>query len=180
MSEPTSTAAATVSDFNQEAASLQETEAQLRQVIETFIELGIIVHDFQGTVEAKEGLVERVNVLMKQMDDLNFMGYKLDHRLPVDVVNYVEKGRNPDVYTREFVELLAKQNQYINGKMRAMKDFQDILGNTVKEAYPQLEYAIDNVKARTSGHQPPPPPAATQPAASAPGESNGSASNGSN
>ncbi len=60
MSEPTSTAAATVSDFNQEAASLQETEAQLRQVIETFIELGIIVHDFQGTVEAKEGLVERV------------------------------------------------------------------------------------------------------------------------
>lgn len=59
MTEPT--AASVVSlDNNLELANLQETEAQLRQVIETFIELGIIVHDFQGTVQSKEALVERV------------------------------------------------------------------------------------------------------------------------
>lgn len=34
---------------------------------------------------------------------------------------YIENGRNPDVYTREFVELTGKQNQYINGKMKAMR-----------------------------------------------------------
>lgn len=39
---------------------LLETENQLRQVIQTLIEMGIIVHDFQGTDESKEGLVERV------------------------------------------------------------------------------------------------------------------------
>lgn len=50
----------TMSDARNGASKLQETEAQLCQVIETLIELGILVHDFQGTVESKEGLIERV------------------------------------------------------------------------------------------------------------------------
>lgn len=100
---------------------LAETESQLRQVIETLIEAGVMVHDFQGTVEAKEGLTERVNLLTSQLNDLNAHAFKLDQKFPVDVVDYIENGRNPDVYTREFVELLAKKNQYLNGKMKAMK-----------------------------------------------------------
>lgn len=100
---------------------LVETEHQLRQLIETLIETGVMVHDFQGTVQSKEGLIERVGVMMDQLNELNKHAFKLDERFPLDVVDYIENGRNPDVYTREFVELLAKQNQYLNGKMKAMK-----------------------------------------------------------
>jgi mediator of RNA polymerase II transcription subunit 10 len=45
---------------------------------------------------------------------------ELKEQIPLDVVEYIENGRNPDVYTREFAELLAKQNQFVNGKMKAM------------------------------------------------------------
>lgn len=39
---------------------LLETEDQLRRVIQTLIEMGIMVHDFQGTGESREGLTDRV------------------------------------------------------------------------------------------------------------------------
>lgn len=68
------------------AAKLRETEDQLRQVIETLIELGIMVHDFQGTVESKEGLIDRVTAMMQQLGDLNVQAYSHDEMFPMDVV----------------------------------------------------------------------------------------------
>lgn len=40
--------------------------------------------------------------------------------IPQDVLLYIEGGRNPDVYTRQFSELLQKDNQFVNGKLQAM------------------------------------------------------------
>uniref|UniRef100_A0A060T9T1 Mediator of RNA polymerase II transcription subunit 10 n=1 Tax=Blastobotrys adeninivorans TaxID=409370 RepID=A0A060T9T1_BLAAD len=130
---------------------LQQLQAQLSQIIETHIELGILVHDFEGTAQAKEGLLERVNLLAEQLHQVQTNAYDKvrDIQVPLDIVQYIEDGRNPDVYTREFVELLAKQNQYVNGKMKAMKQFRDILGTKIKEAYPDMESSVDGVIERT-------------------------------
>lgn len=129
--------------------SLNQVKNQLQQIIETQIELGIMVHDYQATVEAKEGLVERLKVYGQQLSDINNASLALkDTLVPLDVVEYIENGRNPDVYTREFVELLAKQNQYIKGKLTAMAQFRDILGDQIKEAYPDLAGAVEEVVSR--------------------------------
>lgn len=130
---------------------LQQLQAQLSQIIETHIELGILVHDFEGTAQAKEGLLERVNLLAEQLHQVQTNAYDKvrDIQVPLDIIQYIEDGRNPDVYTREFVELLAKQNQYVNGKMKAMKQFRDILGTKIKEAYPDMEASVDGVIERT-------------------------------
>ncbi|ODQ68568.1 subunit of the RNA polymerase II mediator complex [Nadsonia fulvescens var. elongata DSM 6958] len=130
-------------------AALAKTEAQLKRVIETFIELGVMVHDFQGTVEAKEGLVERVNMTTQQFRSLVETSADLTEAIPIDVIQYIEDGRNPDVYTREFVEVLAKQNHYLNGKMEATRQFRDILAEQIKIAYPDLELAVNNSLKRT-------------------------------
>jgi hypothetical protein len=34
---------------------------------------------------------------------------------------YVEDGLNPDKYTRRFVNMLMKDNQYVNGKIDAVQ-----------------------------------------------------------
>lgn len=131
--------------------NIEQAKDQLKQIIETQIELGILIHDFEATVEGKEGLLERVNELTKQFEQLNHTGYNLkDNKVPLDIVEYIENGRNPDVYTREFVELLAKQNQYVNGKMKGMNEFRDILSEQLKEAYPDLENAINDINNRTT------------------------------
>src|SRR3954468_13980433 len=45
-----------------------------------------------------------------------------ENRLPIippELIQYVDNGRNPDIYTREFVELARKGNQTMKGKMEA-------------------------------------------------------------
>lgn len=64
---------------------------------------------------------------------------------------YVEDGRNPDIYTREFVEIVAKQNQILNGKMRAFADFRDILAEQISVAFPELREDVATVLQETSG-----------------------------
>ncbi|CAN6622055.1 mediator of RNA polymerase II transcription subunit 10 [Trichomonascus vanleenenianus] len=125
-------------------------KAQLRQIIETEIELGIMIHDFQGTPESKEGLLSRVRTLVEEMEALNVSTSELPHQVPLDVVEYIENGRNPDVYTREFVELLAKQNQYVKGKQDAMKEYRNAVANEIKTAYPDLETVVNQVVERTN------------------------------
>lgn len=127
-------------------SELEQVRDALQQIIQTQIELGIMVHDYPATVEAKEGLVERLKTYGQQLSQVNNMSLGLkDTLVPLDVVEYIDNGRNPDVYTREFIELLAKQNQYIKGKLAAMGQFRDILGAQIKETYPDLANAVDQV-----------------------------------
>lgn len=35
-------------------------------------------------------------------------------------ISYVEHGRNPDIFTQSFVERTATENQYTNGKVKAV------------------------------------------------------------
>lgn len=137
---------------------LANTQQKIKEIIDNIIQTSVIVYDFQGTDMSKEALVEQFNLLTRQLDELavqssakptNSSNTRDDDFFPLDVIQYIENGRNPDVYTREFVELAAKQNQYINGKMTAMFQFQNILGDAIKETYPELVSAVDNVKERT-------------------------------
>ena len=64
---------------------------------------------------------------------------------------YVEDGRNPDIYTREFVEIVAKQNQILNGRMRAFADFRNILADQISVAFPELRDDVAMVLQDTSG-----------------------------
>ena len=47
--------------------------------------------------------------------------------IPPDIIAYVEEGRNPDIYTREFVELVQRRNVYLRGKIEAFKGFAGVL-----------------------------------------------------
>ena len=67
------------------------------------------------------------------------------------VHRYVEDGRNPDIYTREFVEIVAKQNQFLNGKMRAFGDFRDVLAEQINTTFPELRGDVEHVLQAASG-----------------------------
>ncbi|KUI65192.1 Mediator of RNA polymerase II transcription subunit 10 [Cytospora mali] len=71
--------------------------------------------------------------------------------LPFELIQYVEGGRNPDIYTREFVELVRRQNQLMRGKMRAFGDFRDVLAREMGEALPELRGDVGRVVQGTGG-----------------------------
>lgn len=62
--------------------------------------------------------------------------------IPLDVLQYIEDGRNPDVYTREFVESVRKSNQYLKGKTRAFGVLRDNLSEQIVKEFPELELDV--------------------------------------
>lgn len=70
--------------------------------------------------------------------------------VPDTLVNYVENGRNPDVYTREFVERVHHMNQLSRGKMHAFESFRDILAAQMDTAMPELQADVRRVVESTS------------------------------
>lgn len=63
-------------------------------------------------------------------------------QIPHEIIDYVEDGRNPDIYTREFVELAQRGNQYLRSKCEAFARFRDILGEEIVKAMPELEEEV--------------------------------------
>ncbi|ROV94474.1 hypothetical protein VSDG_05925 [Cytospora chrysosperma] len=74
--------------------------------------------------------------------------------LPLELIQYVEGGRNPDIYTREFVELVRRQNQLMRGKMRAFAGFRDVLAREMAAALPELRDDVGRVVQGTGGEWP--------------------------
>ena len=52
--------------------------------------------------------------------------------IPPDIVEYIDTGRNPDIYNRDWVEAVVRYNQNINGKRRAFRDFTDVLAEEMR------------------------------------------------
>lgn len=75
--------------------------------------------------------------------------------IPRELILYVDNGRNPDIYTREFVELVRRENQLMRGKMRAFSGFRDVLGREIANANPELREDVARVVVGTGGEWPP-------------------------
>ncbi|RQM08181.1 hypothetical protein DH86_00000618, partial [Scytalidium sp. 3C] len=71
--------------------------------------------------------------------------------IPPELIQYVDNGRNPDIYTREFVELARRGNQLMKGKMEAFGSFRDVLAKEMNAALPELRNDVEKVLEATGG-----------------------------
>lgn len=62
--------------------------------------------------------------------------------IPPEIIEYIEEGRNPDIYTREFVELAQTRNQLLGGTAAAFAAFRDVLATEIEIAIPELKNDI--------------------------------------
>lgn len=70
-------------------------------------------------------------------------------QLPPEIIDYVDAARNPDIYTREFVELVQRGNQDLRGKKEAFASFRDVLAREMRSAMPECRREVDRVVAAT-------------------------------
>ena len=67
--------------------------------------------------------------------------------MPPEIVEYIDEGRNPDIYTREFVELVQKSNADLKGKSEAFACFRDILAEDLLQIMPDKKADVQRVQA---------------------------------
>lgn len=71
-------------------------------------------------------------------------------QLPPEIIDYVDSARNPDIYTREFVELVQRGNQDLKGKREAFAGFRDVLAREMRSAMPECRAEVDRVVAASA------------------------------
>lgn len=113
----------------------------LQRVVESLIELGVVVHDYPGDEPRSSELLQRK--LAEFVQDARSVAADSDNlgdiSVPLDILGYIDNGRNPDIYSREFVELVTKQNQNVAGHMAALAQFRDVLARDIAQSFPSLE-----------------------------------------
>lgn len=134
---------------NPEKEPLVVTSEQIQALVEALIELGVLVHDNQGTQQSHVALTHKVNQVVSQLSGVSAAQFTSQFPVPLDVISYIEDGRNPDVYTREFVEVTAKSNARLKGRMHGFQRLRDVLGQKMAQEYPHLEPGIENIASRT-------------------------------
>ena len=63
----------------------------------------------------------------------------------------MEESRNPDIYTREFVEMVMRYNQQQKGRSEAFGNFRDILGKHLASGIPGMAVDVKQVVEATGG-----------------------------
>ena len=62
-----------------------------------------------------------------------------------EIIDYVDDGRNPDIYGREFIETVQRGNAVLNGKKQAFKDFSVVFAQMLKEGIAGVDKQVDRV-----------------------------------
>lgn len=126
------------------------TANSLLRLIDSFVELGVLVHDNQGTQQSQNALMVTTNKVISQLSGLTSSPFTYQYPIPVDVISYIEDGRNPDIYTREFIEVTAKSNARLKGKMEGFAKLRDVLSDKLCKEFPRLTDGINDIKRRTT------------------------------
>ncbi|KAK4057923.1 hypothetical protein OIO90_001142 [Microbotryomycetes sp. JL221] len=139
---------ATHHDPDQSSNARMQLESTLEMLLQSLLEIGICASDVQpSALETADdgvasgfpgGLIGRkVSQTLDHLAELYANKDAVaDVNIPLDVISYVDQGKNPHAYTREMIERVSGENMYTNGILSA--DYRDILTTQMTEAFPEL------------------------------------------
>ncbi|KAL9639941.1 MAG: hypothetical protein Q9164_000610 [Protoblastenia rupestris] len=108
----------------------EEVEGRIKDVIQDLYEIQSSVHGYLGP-QTQQVLIRRIHNLTSSLQQLSASSAPLPTAIPPEIIAYIEDGRNPDIYTREFVELVQKSNMYLKGKSEAFREFRNVLAEEI-------------------------------------------------
>ncbi|KOS19270.1 Mediator of RNA polymerase II transcription subunit 10 [Escovopsis weberi] len=129
-------------------------EQQLKDIIQDFYQIMVQVSTYDSMGRpSKDVLSTQVKTLSESLQKLHASASPPNAlpSVPPELLEYVENGRNPDIYTREFVELVRRGNQLVRGKRRAFASFRDVLAEQMAAAMPELRDDVARVLEATGG-----------------------------
>ncbi|KAH8624907.1 hypothetical protein IG631_20372 [Alternaria alternata] len=101
-------------------------------------------HPNGSTKSRRQSLIQNLVKLARTAPSVNI-------NIPPEVMSYVENSRNPDIFTREFVETVQRMNQMLYGRVDAYRALQEQLALHVSSAIPELKDDVNSVVESTGG-----------------------------
>uniref|UniRef100_UPI00358E1195 mediator of RNA polymerase II transcription subunit 10 n=1 Tax=Myxine glutinosa TaxID=7769 RepID=UPI00358E1195 len=110
-------------------------EEQLEKFIENIRQLGIIVSDFQPSGQVV--LNQKLNAMISGLQEIEKCRHHLnDVHVPLEVFEYIDQGKNPQLYTKECLERAMGKNEQVKGKIDTLVKFRGQLLSELTKVFP--------------------------------------------
>ncbi|KAG4306406.1 hypothetical protein PORY_000394 [Pneumocystis oryctolagi] len=129
--------------------TLLDLETRLESLIHNLHDLNLIINNLEN-LETNQTIFNKIKDLINDYKFLYANKDFITETIPQNVIDYIEDGLNPDVYTRQFCELVQKDNQYINGKSIAVTTFRNILAQDIKNNFPNMTNEVEKILKNTN------------------------------
>ncbi|KAF1996509.1 RNA polymeras-like protein II mediator complex subunit 10 [Amniculicola lignicola CBS 123094] len=127
-----------------ESPMVKEAERQLKDVVQNMYNLIVQAVDNHGN-PTQEATKREFHALVSSMISLTQRAPDVVVNIPPEVTTYVERSRNPDIFTREFVETCQRMNQMLKGRSEAYLLLRDTLARDIMSAIPELKGEVEAV-----------------------------------
>ena len=114
---------------------LDNLEVQLERSIENVRQIQVIVSDFQP--QGQPGLNQKLQQIVKDLQEIDKVRPRVQAiQVPLEVFDYIDGGRNPQLYTKDCMEKALSKNEEVKGKIDAYRMFKARLLKELHDVFP--------------------------------------------
>ncbi|XP_069114800.1 LOW QUALITY PROTEIN: mediator of RNA polymerase II transcription subunit 10-like [Argopecten irradians] len=125
-------------------------EQQLEMFIENTRQLGIVVSDFQP--QGQSNMNQKIQKMVAGMQEIDKLKSQMsDINVPLEVFDYIDQGKNPNLYTKDCLEKALAKNEQVKGKIDNLKKFKTLLLVELDKVFPK---EINTYRALRSNDRP--------------------------
>ncbi|CAL5438979.1 unnamed protein product [Camellia sinensis] len=144
---------------NSEASTTERTgndpKQNLNQVINSIQKTLGLIHQLYLTVSSFNAasqlpLLQRLNSLVLELDTMTKMVDKCDIQIPMEVLNLIDEGKNPDEFTRDVLNGCIAKNQITKGKTDAFKSLRKHHLEELEQAFPDEVESYREIRATSA------------------------------
>lgn len=115
---------------------MEQLESQIEILVENVRQLGIIVSDFQPQT-GQPVLNQKINQVVSSLKDIDRLKDSIENiQLPKEVCEYIDLGKNPQFYTKDYMERALSKNEEVKGKIEYYKKFKKLLIDELTTVFP--------------------------------------------
>ncbi|XP_072979110.1 mediator of RNA polymerase II transcription subunit 10b [Typha angustifolia] len=95
-------------------------------------------------------LLHRLNALVEELDSMQKLAENCNIQVPMEVVNLIDDGKNPDEFTRDVLNSCIAKNQITKGKTDAFKSLRKHLLEELEQAFPDEVETYREIRATSA------------------------------
>ncbi|CAI8618601.1 unnamed protein product [Vicia faba] len=114
--------------------NLKQINKSIEKTLGLIHQLTLTVSNFSPALQMP--LLQRINGLVAELDNMVKLAEKCNIEVPMEVVNLIDDGKNPDEFTRDVINNCIAKNQITKGKTDAFKNLRKHLFEELEQNFP--------------------------------------------
>ncbi|EOA38551.1 hypothetical protein CARUB_v10010356mg [Capsella rubella] len=128
-------------DGTSSVTAVDDSKENINQVVNSTEKILTLVHQLQLTLTSftpasQLHLLQRLNLLVSELDNMDKLSEKCNFQVPMEVLNLIDDGKNPDDFMKEALNSCIARNQVTKGKTDAFKDLRKHILEELEQTFP--------------------------------------------